>query len=247
MYLRFETRFASRASMRGGVVSKVLFLFFIAAVLACGGKAATSVSIEGGAGGVEPTAGPGGAAGDDGGAQSSGGGPVDVAGGAAQCGSQHAAPNPKSGRPKAMACPSTPLSDTGLDGGIVQCKSDADCSRPDLVQFCFKGVCGSDQCLTDSDCGEASACRCIGDALPDLGGNECVPAQCRVNSDCGPEGVCAPSFSDSCGLLVDGYHCRSVADTCNDEGDCCKSSPSCLFQPGLGHWSCQPRPVCVAG
>jgi len=115
------------------------------------------------------------------------------------------------------------------------------------VRFCFNGVCGSDQCRTDSDCGKGSACACVGDSDATNGGNECVPAQCRVNSDCGTDGVCAPSFSDSCGLRVDGYHCRSVADTCNDSGDCCKNSPSCLFQPASGHWSCQPMPECIAG
>lgn len=250
--------------MRRRAMSKAFFLFFVASVLACGGKAATSVRNQSGAGGGEPTAGGGGAAAggeptnpggataggepkaNPGGAAGDGGsGPVDVAGGAGECGEQHTTPNPNSGRPAAIACPATSLSDSGLDGGIVPCKSDADCSGTDSVRFCFGGVCGSDQCRADSDCGKGNACACLGEALGTLGGNECVPAQCRANSDCGPDGVCAPSFSDSCGLRVDGYHCRSVADTCNDEGDCCTNSPSCLFQPASGHWSCQPRPVCI--
>ena len=249
----FDAPFASRASKQARVtlarVSRAFFLFFVASVLACAGKAVTSASNEGGAGGVQPMTGPGGAAGDGGSdAQPTAGGPVDVAGaGAVECGRQHTTPNPTSGRPEAIACPSTPLSDSGLDGGIVPCKSDADCSGTDSVRFCFNGVCGSDQCRTDSDCGKGSACACVGDSDATNGGNECVPAQCRVNSDCGTDGVCAPSFSDSCGLRVDGYHCRSVADTCNDSGDCCKNSPSCLFQPASGHWSCQPMPECIAG
>jgi hypothetical protein len=272
MNLGFKTRLCRALRMHRRAKSKAFFLSFVASLLACGGKAATSVSNESGAGGVEPTAGggedggveptagggeaggveptanPGGAAGDGGsGAQPSGGGPIDVAGGAGECGGQHTTPNPNSGRPAAIACPATSLSDSGLDGGIVPCKSDADCSGTDSVRFCFGGVCGSDQCRADSDCGKGNACACLGEALGTLGGNECVPAQCRINSDCGPNGVCAPSFSDPCGLRVDGYHCRSVAATCNDSGDCCKNSPSCLFQPASGHWSCQPRPVCIAG
>jgi hypothetical protein len=167
------------------------------------------------------------------------------AGGGPSCRATLSAPNPNEGRTLA-SCPATPPSYyLGPDAGVVTCRADADCSNAGSTEHCFRGQCNADQCLEDSDCPGGQACACRGTADPRFGGNECVEAPCHVNPDCGPQGVCSPSFSDTCRTRVDGYHCHSAADTCNTAIDCCGASPTCLYQPDLNHWACQAQPVCV--
>jgi hypothetical protein len=206
----------------------------------CGGQPASSAgtgpaSPGGGAAATGDTAGAGGAG--------AAGSPA-IGGSGNECNRPLSSPDPKQGRPEANACPPAP-DDIGSAGaaGTATCATDADCSNSDLAQNCVQSVCAIDGCLVDSDCGPGEACACA--PFPGgYGGNHCVSAECRVNADCGPGGVCAPSRADSCGRIVDGYHCHAAADSCNTDADCCATTPSCRYDSSVGHWNCETALIC---
>jgi hypothetical protein len=151
---------------------------------------------------------------------------------------------PPVGRPVAKACAATNPGLFGMpDGGATTCTVDTDCTPP---FHCLGNRCGPDQCLTDGDCPNGTACGCSdafrGNAMHT---NLCISATCRVDADCGPSGVgvCSGMTGGACGGLS-GFICRSAADTCHADADCCSAAPSCQYQPTLGHWACQAISVC---
>jgi Cys-rich repeat protein len=190
---------------------------FLAGLVFCGGSTATS-NFDGGAPG-----------GDGGTADGSGSCPVNLSGTA-------------TGRPVAATCPaSTNVPPPTGDAGPISCTTDADCASDALYRWCRGGKCEPDQCSTDSDCASGQACACadelIGNALHT---NSCVTVQCHVDSDCGAGNVCSGTTVDLCsgGPF---FACRSSADKCRVDADCCASAPSCRYQSTVGHWECAPR------
>ena len=150
-------------------------------------------------------------------------------------------------RPEAPACSATP---SYLPAGTdVSCTTLADCQAAGVAQgyfqACRAGKCSIDACLTDSDCPTGQACGCAnqfgGNAIHT---NACVAARCRVDADCGRSvGICSPA-KGGCGSLT-GYYCHSGADTCITDADCCDpGTPSCQYQPTLGHFACQASVGC---
>jgi hypothetical protein len=138
------------------------------------------------------------------------------------------APAGRAGNHRALAvvCPATPL-DAGYsaDGG------------------------STDQCLSDTDCGDAGVCSCRGSTFAWAhvsAGNSCVRSNCRVDSDCGPGGVCSPTVDPSCGPFygIVGYYCRTCADRCENDSDCPGNveagTPSgyCAYDSTVGYWAC---------
>jgi hypothetical protein len=98
---------------------------------------------------------------------------------------------------------------------------------------------GSDECLTDGDCGAAMACACAGTTFEYAHGtrNLCVPAGCHIDADCGAGGSCSPSVGD-CGTFYGTqlYACHSSDDECGSDADC--SDGYCEFNPAVSHWTC---------
>jgi hypothetical protein len=160
---------------------------------------------------------------------------------------------PKNHRPSATACPtgrgtgnSPPLSpDCPLDGGLVDCVSDTDCSGgkngrcfPDHFH-CSTG-CQYDDCFTDSDCSGNAPCDCRASAS-DADQNFCVTGSgCRVDADCGDNGYCSPSLVYAfceCDNCEHGYFCHTPSDTCVDDSDCDKSG-TCNYDQLAQRWQC---------
>ena len=151
------------------------------------------------------------------------------------------------GRPEAIACPPTDISGfITLDGGVPACSVDSDCSASgSALAYCRDGQCSPDECLTDGDCPDGTACACAsqfrGNAFHV---NGCITTGCRVDADCGANGVCSESISPSpCGG-IGGYQCHGPDDECNVNADCAASTPTCAYQPTRGHWACQAALVC---
>lgn len=159
-------------------------------------------------------------------------------------------------RPAATACGVSPGGGGAISASSLACASDNDC-RDAGTRFwwCTGGACygdSLDECLTDTDCPTGQACAC----RPNYGGwNSCAPSNCRVDSDCGPMGFCSPSYSAYCSAAVEGYFCRTVADTCETDSDCkdaggslpSGTSPQCAYQPNLGYWTCRTSTACPSG
>jgi hypothetical protein len=104
----------------------------------------------------------------------------------------------------------------------------------------------TDQCSSDSDCGAGDSCACAtafhGNAIHT---NACIQSDCRIDSDCGPSGLCSPAYGGYCNSFT-GLHCRSAADECTSNSDCCAdpTRPVCGYAPELGHWTCTAIVVC---
>ncbi len=214
---------------------------------ACGGNTSGGTTPTGDDGGTGGTSSSGGGTGGTGG---SCGGTGSSSSGGPSCGGAHPAPT---GRPSDVACPATPPVSNAPDAAAPSCTTLTDCTGDGGINIspyggCLNGVCSRDQCLLDSDCGSGMLCACTsqlgyrGNAIQS--GNQCIATNCRLDSDCGSGGVCSPSNGDSCGGLS-GFFCHSAADTCLTNADCCGSTPSCVYQPTLGHWACQAVSVCT--
>jgi Cys-rich repeat protein len=147
------------------------------------------------------------------------------------------------GRPVAGTCAaSTNVPPPNGDGGTTSCTTDADCGTGTLYRWCRGGKCEADQCFTDADCASGQACACADEQTGNaVHTNACVTAQCRVDSDCGAGEVCSPTVQDLCGGGGPFFACRSSADKCRVDADCCASAPSCRYQATVGHWECSPR------
>jgi hypothetical protein len=103
---------------------------------------------------------------------------------------------------------------------------------------------GSDQCMTDSDCGSGAVCGCAGTTFEYAHEtrNLCVPAGCHVDADCGGGGYCSPSNGD-CGTFYGAqlFACHTDDDQCGNDDDCTNDSGQagyCEFVPETGHWAC---------
>ena len=162
------------------------------------------------------------------------------------CGGAHGTP---AGRPSALACAPT----TGFPGefadGAPSCTDVADCADAGAVfaiAACLRGQCSIDECYADSDCPSGSLCACAsefggGSRVPS---NMCMATQCRLDSDCGQGEVCSPSYGGGCATLQ-GFYCHTSADECLTNSDCCESTPTCGYEPSLGHWACQQATICA--
>lgn len=164
------------------------------------------------------------------------------AGGKGGCPGHAPAPSevPPNHRATAVSCgPNV----TRWPGDGMSCTSNADCAADgnvNLLPFvCLHGHCTIDQCLTDEDCGENTACVCARGGLGFVRANTCLPANCRVDADCGTTGYCAASFGP-CGS-IDGYYCHTANDTCvNPTEDCsgCGSLSHCSYSPAAAAFTC---------
>jgi hypothetical protein len=162
---------------------------------------------------------------------------------------------PKKHRASAAACPSARgTSDTSplapecpLDGGLLDCTSDTDCSDGTNGR-CFRERsdcetgCSYDACSVDSDCGGTAPCECRASAA-DVAANRCeTGSACRVDSDCGNNGYCSPS------LLDELCFCLSTA-LCGSDSHCYAGSTevpcSCGDSCGHGYFCHTPSDTCI--
>lgn len=200
------------------------------------GAAGKSASGGASAGG---TVGSGGAPSSGGTAGQGGTGGTDVDGGDV-CGAK---PMSKpDGRPKSVACKTSPLAMNWTDAGAQSCQKTSDCTHG----ACKDGFCGPDECVVDTDCPTGFTCACAADYYGGnaLHGNHCIASKCRTDADCGPNEACSASYGGYCGSPT-GFFCHSAADTCNSSMDCCPAASFCGYQPTLGHWACQHVMVCT--
>jgi hypothetical protein len=128
---------------------------------------------------------------------------------------------------------------------IEECTTDADCTQGlngHCAAYCGHR-CGYDECALDSDC-QHGVCGC----KAGLGGTKmCISSTCLIDADCPNGGYCSPSEGD-CGNYAGDitFACHNATDECIDDDDCATfdagnrngSSPSCRYDPTLGHWKC---------
>ena len=116
------------------------------------------------------------------------------------------------------------------------CKADTDCVG--FAHYCHAGQCTVDQCLQDSECTSGQACACSDEEVGNgERSNVCAATQCHTDAYCGSGEACSPTAVDLCGQGPF-FACRSSADTCRVDADCCPSAPACRYQSSSGHWAC---------
>lgn len=157
-------------------------------------------------------------------------------------------PVPDQHRPNAGACHSNAAADAPACTSTAECNATTPASPGIAAAICFDGVCGPDQCLSDSDCPSEQVCSCAGQTRGYAGaspGNVCVPGNCRTDADCGPGGYCSPSTSSECGAFygVQGYYCHKPGDACTNDSDCPDNGgptrPYCAYDTASGKWACE--------
>jgi hypothetical protein len=169
------------------------------------------------------------------------------------CGSRGDAPRakphpPGSGRPKAIACPTTRPpgnGDPAVNNG--NCKKDDDCTAGKNGRCQLGGSrdpinsCTYDACFSDADCKTGGPCECSSS------GNACLAGNCRTDADCGANGSCGQSIARACfGNTDEAYYCRTPEDTCASYDDC-KNNTSCAYSLELGRFACVANPQCPVG
>jgi hypothetical protein len=227
--VRMTARSSSFPPARAGRACAPQFLPILALILACcGGNAVVTREYDAGVtpagdGGVPPAEGEGGVPAGDASAPPLC--PVHVSG---------TAP----GRPSDMACAVTTNVPPTPDGGAVECRFDSDC----MVYahgFCRNNTCQPDQCFKDSDCIPGQACSCANEQIGNaIHTNRCVAAGCLIDSDCAAGETCSRTDADLCSGEGPFFACRSAADTCRVDADCCPAAPSCRYRSLVGHWAC---------
>jgi hypothetical protein len=197
--------------------SAPLFLVAFATLAACGGSALKGPSDDGGV--------PEGASGD-------GSVPGPLA-----C-NEHIS-GTATGRPAATQCSPTTTVPPLPDGGVAHCATDADCASNAFDTWCHGGACEPDQCFGDSDCASGQTCACANEQIGNaVHTNRCVSTQCRVDTDCASGETCSRTGQDLCSAGAPFYVCRSAADTCRVDADCCPTAPACRYDGAVGHWAC---------
>jgi hypothetical protein len=206
--------------------------FLLVALVAClrsfGGAGCGSSLGSAGTGGASGASGAGGSVGGDGGfggagyggntagvgglggsGNGSNGGSIAVATGEGGGGNL-----PPAYRPQAVVCQISPAA--AATTGTV-CEQTSECPIDGgRSLYCVQQVCTVDRCLVDDDCGPGFVCVCANQFPHSLTANACIASSCRIDADCGQDGRCALSRGGDPALCptIDGYHCRSAADTC---------------------------------
>lgn len=151
-------------------------------------------------------------------------------------------------RPVALSCEGvhSPPDPGGAENvNFGSCTQHADCTEGENGKCVARGIgmsagyryCAYDQCFTDDDCDKGRVCYCT----PRDAARCLSVGNCQVDADCGPGGYCSPSMGSDCSgyHTIDGYHCRTPADTCVDDSDC-TGSDYCNFEPYKNLWECTP-------
>ena len=137
-----------------------------------------------------------------------------------------------------------------------ECAVNEDCQKNGKQGYCLSYIsnpiyycyCLYEDCLTDEDCPEGTACACAGSSVVPREGddygdppnksrllNECVPAECRLDSDCA-SGLCLADRARCDG--GDGGDPMYFTDfRCATDRDRCRSDDPCVDENGEG-WVC---------
>jgi hypothetical protein len=148
---------------------------------------------------------------------------------------------PPEHRAQVVVCPSGP----SPDGGAQACTTNADCvgdAAPTAYVFCVQGLCSTEPCATDADCGANGVCACAGSFYGGNAshGNVCIPADCHTDAECGAGEYCVTG-TGYCGSFT-GYHCMKATARCIDPTTDCTgcglTGPACEYNPIIDDWVC---------